>query len=124
MSTKTVLVVEDSRSEQRLICGLLKQMGLGVELVENAEAALEWLTSRTPDLMVVDVVMPGISGFDLCRQLRANPSTEKVPIIFCTSKDKEFDKFWGLRQGGNAYLVKPFAPNDLISTVQEQLAAA
>jgi DNA-binding response OmpR family regulator len=124
MSTKTILVVEDGRAEQRLIGGLLNQLGLSVQIVDSAEAALQWLDNRIPDLMVLDVVMPGISGFDLCRQLRANPATEKIPIIFCTSKSKDFDRFWGLRQGGNAYITKPFAPHELIDLVQTHLAVA
>ncbi len=118
MKDKKALVVDDSRSDQRLIVALLGQMGLSVESVDSGESALEWLTHQVPDLLVIDVVMPGISGFDLCRQLRAKPETEKVPVIFCTSKDQDFDRFWGLRQGGSAYLVKPFAPQELLDAVK------
>ncbi len=119
---KTALVVDDARAEQRLIAALLKQMGMAVEVVDSGEAALAWLMHQTPDLMVLDVVMPGMSGFDLCRQLKARPETAGLPVILCTSKDQEFDRFWGLRQGASVYLTKPFAPQDLITAVTSCLA--
>jgi twitching motility two-component system response regulator PilH len=115
---KSVLVVDDSRTEQKLIEAILQQIGLRVTTVDTAEAALSALKKEIPDLMVLDVVMPEMSGFDLCRQLRADPSTQQIPIIFCTSKNQEFDRFWALRQGGNAYITKPFAPHELIETVK------
>ncbi|KKI99095.1 response regulator [Prochlorothrix hollandica] len=114
---KSVLVVDDSRTELKLMEAILHQIGFRVATVDNAEAALSFLETEIPDLLVLDVVMPDMSGFDLCRQLRAKPTTEKLPIIFCSSKDQEFDRFWALRQGGNAYLTKPFAPHELIETV-------
>lgn len=115
---KTVLVVEDSRAEQRLIVSLLQQAGLKVALADSAESALNWLAeNEQPDLIVLDIIMPGLSGLDLCRQLRANLDYKNVPILFCSSKNQEFDQFWALRQGGNGYITKPFAPNDLVQTV-------
>ena len=120
---KTVLVVEDSRTDQRLIVALLQQVGLHVVCVNSAESALSWLASnQRPDLIVLDIVMPGQSGFDLCRQIRSDPQLEDIPIVFCSSKSQEFDQFWALRQGGNAYITKPFAPQDLIETVYNYLA--
>jgi twitching motility two-component system response regulator PilH len=119
---KTVLVVEDSRAEQRLIVALLREAGFNVALAESAEAALIWLeTNGKPDLIVLDIIMPGLSGLDLCRQLRNQPDMENVPIVFCSSKNQDFDRFWALRQGGNAYVTKPFAPTDLVDTVCEQI---
>lgn len=115
---KTVLVVEDNRTDQRLITALLRQVGLNVVCVDSAETALSWLAeNQRPDLIVLDIVMPGLNGFDLCRQLRADPEFEQTSIIFCSSKDQEFDQFWALRQGGTAYITKPFAPLDLVKTV-------
>ncbi|MBW4577661.1 MAG: response regulator [Aphanothece sp. CMT-3BRIN-NPC111] len=119
---KTVLVVEDSRAQQRLIVALLQQVGLKVALADSAESALKWLEDNgQPDLIVLDIIMPGLSGLDLCRQLRANPQLKNVPIVFCSSKAQDFDQFWALRQGGNAYITKPFDPSDLVSTVCEHL---
>lgn len=115
---KTVLVVEDSRTDQRLIMALLQQVGLNVVCVDSAESALSWLAENPhPDLIVLDIVMPGLNGYDLCRQLRSDPEFEHTSIIFCSSKDQELDQFWALRQGGNAYITKPFAPLDLVKTV-------
>lgn len=120
---KTVLVVEDSPTDRRLIVALLQQVGLNVVCVDSAESALHWLSAnQRPDLIVLDIVMPGISGLDLCRQLRASPKFEDISIIFCSSKDQEFDRFWALRQGGDAYIAKPFAPLDLVQTVCSHLS--
>lgn len=115
---KTVLVVEDCRAEQRLIVSLLKQVGLNVVLAETAESALKWLAENgRPNVILLDIVMPGLSGLELCRRIRANPLLGGVPIIFCSAKSQEFDQFWALRQGGNGYITKPFMPRDLIQTV-------
>ena len=119
---KTVLVVEDSRAEQRLIVLLLQQSGLKVALADSAESAIVWLTENgQPDLIVLDIVMPGISGLDFCRQIRTDDQFKDIPIVFCSSKDQEFDRFWALRQGGNDYITKPFAPNNLVQTVCKHL---
>ncbi len=123
MTTKNVLVVDDSKAEQRLIAALLGQMGITVTLANCADEAMTQIAQQVPDLVVLDVVMPGLNGFELCRKIRANAATEKVPVILCSSKDQEFDRFWGLRQGATGYITKPFAPQDLISVVQEHLAA-
>ncbi len=122
MNGKNVLVVDDCRSQQRLIEGILKQTGLSVTSVDSAEDALKSLGHILPDLLVLDVVMPGQSGFDLCRHLRSLPATENLPVIFCTSKGQEFDRFWGMRQGGTAYITKPFAPHELINAVKSCLS--
>lgn len=120
---KTVLVVEDCSTDRRLIMALLQQIGLNVACVDSAESALNWLAvNQRPDLIVLDIVMPGLSGFELCRQLRATPEFENISIIFCSSKDQEYDQFWALRQGGNAYITKPFAPLDLVETVCSHLS--
>ena len=119
---KTVLVVEDSQTDQRLIVALLQQVGLKVNAADSAESAWLWLTANgQPDLIVLDIVMPGLSGLDLCRQIRANSRLGNIPIIFCSSKAQQFDQFWALRQGGNAYITKPFAPLDLVQTVRNHL---
>jgi twitching motility two-component system response regulator PilH len=118
---KTVLVVEDSPTDRRLIVALLQQAGLKVVVADSAETAWSWLVVGRPDLIVLDIVMPGLSGLDLCRQIRANSQFENIPIVFCSSKDQKFDQFWALRQGGNAYITKPFAPLDFVQTVCNHL---
>lgn len=118
---KTVLLVENSQADQRLIESLQEQMGLKIALVETAEAALSWLTKQKPDLILLDIMMPGSDGLDLCRQVRKNPKFKHIPIIFCSSAQQEIDRFWALRQGGNAYITKPLLPKDLIQTISQYL---
>ncbi|MFN4066842.1 MAG: response regulator [Thermosynechococcus sp.] len=118
---KQVLVVEDSRTAQRMLVSILERLGHQVHLAPTAEKAMEWLVTHRPDLIVLDIVMPGTNGLELCREVRANPLLKTVPIIFCSSKDQDFDRFWALRQGGNAYITKPFEPEDLIETINEYL---
>lgn len=115
---KTVLVVEDSRAEQQLISGLLQHVGLNVVVQPSAEDAMTWLENNPqPSLIVLDIIMPGQSGLDLCRQLREKAEYESLPIIFCSSKAEDFDRFWALRQGGTDYITKPFIPSELVTTV-------
>ncbi|MBL1210708.1 response regulator [Geminocystis sp. GBBB08] len=119
---KKVLVVDDSKSQQTLVNGLLKTMGVEVNLVDNGESALQWLNDHgQPDLILMDIVMPTMSGLDVCRHIRKEMNYKTVPIIFVTTKDEDFDKFWALRQGGTAYVTKPYSPTDLINTVKNYL---
>jgi twitching motility two-component system response regulator PilH len=119
---KRILVVEDSKSEQLLISGLLKTLGVEVVLFENGHLALEWLQNNpVPDLIFLDIIMPDMSGYDLCRKIRTELNLDTVPIVFCSTKGEEYDKFWALRQGGNAYITKPYSPNDLMQTAKDYL---
>ncbi|WP_017324014.1 PleD family two-component system response regulator [Synechococcus sp. PCC 7336] len=120
---KSILVVEDSRAEQQLIVSLLQNAGHHVQFASSAEEAWEWLkkSPAKPDMIVLDIIMPGATGLDFCRELRQSSEFDSIPVIFCSSKDKEFDQFWALRQGGNAYITKPFAPNEFMTTVQQYL---
>ncbi len=119
---KKALVVDDSKSEQKLVQALLEKMAINVDLADNGEEALKWLQSNDqPDLILLDIVMPDMNGLDLCREIRENLGYAEVPIIFCSNKSQEFDRFWALRQGGNAYLTKPYSPMDFMKTVKEYL---
>ncbi|MGI0483575.1 response regulator [Geminocystis sp. CENA526] len=119
---KKILVVDDSKSQQKLVNGLLQNMGVEITLRDNGESALQWLEENgQPDLILMDIVMPDMSGLDVCRHIRKEMNYKAVPIIFLSTKDEDFDKFWALRQGGNAYLTKPYSPTDLINTVKSYL---
>lgn len=119
---KKILVVDDSKSQQRLVNGLLQTLDVEIELADNGESALKWLTNNgQPDLILMDIVMPDMSGLDVCRHIRKEMNYKTVPIIFVTTKDEDFDKFWALRQGGTAYITKPYSPNDLLNTVKNYL---
>lgn len=119
---KKALVVDDSKSEQKLVQALLEKMQINVELANNGAEALDWLKgNEQPDLIMLDIVMPDMNGLELCREIRETLEYKQVPIIFCSNKSEEFDRFWALRQGGNAYLTKPYSPMDFIKTVKEHL---
>lgn len=114
----TILVVEDTPSEMKLISYYLQESGYSVISAVSAKEALTKVIDQKPDVIITDVVMPGMSGFELCRSLKKHPKTEKVPIIICTSKNQEIDRLWAMRQGADAYLTKPFTREDLLSIVK------
>lgn len=115
----TALVVEDSITELQIIKSCLQQIGINVATAASGEEALEKIRSCCPDVIVLDVVLPGRSGFEICRALKAEENTSKIPIIICSTKDTEMDKFWGMKQGADAYLSKPIDQQVLIRTVRE-----
>jgi two-component system, chemotaxis family, response regulator PixH len=114
----TLLVVDDTPSQLELINCYLEESGYRVIKADNAKDGFEIAISNLPDIIITDVVMPGMSGFELCRQLKRNPATKKIPVIICSSKDGNIDKVWGMRQGADIYLTKPFGKQELISVVQ------
>lgn len=116
--THTILIVEDTPSELELISTYLKESGYVVIGAVTAHQALNLATEKKPDVIISDVVMPGISGFELCRKIKQNPATQKIPIILCTSKNQEIDRLWGMKQGADAYITKPFTREQLIRAVK------
>ncbi len=115
---RTVLVVDDGPAELELICRYLREGGYTVISTTDAKDALEKAESQKPDLVVTDVVMPGMSGFELCRSLKKNEATQQLPVVICTSKNQDLDKLWGKKQGADAYVTKPFTREDLLQAVQ------
>ncbi|NEO58665.1 MAG: response regulator [Okeania sp. SIO3B5] len=116
-----ILVVDDQHSHRQMIINLLKKSGLKVKSANNGLEALEQIEIHKPDLIILDIVMPDINGYEVCRRIRSSPSTKDLPIIFCSIKGEDFDHYWGIRQGANAYIAKPFQPGELISTVKRLL---
>lgn len=115
----TALVIEDSAAEREIIVGYLQQAGVNALIAKTGEEALEQLTVNIPDVIVLDIVLPGRSGFEICRDLKAREKTCKIPIIMCSTKSSEMDKFWGMKQGADAYLAKPLNKDEFISTVNK-----
>ncbi|WAS06331.1 response regulator [Gloeomargaritales cyanobacterium VI4D9] len=114
----TVLVVEDSAPQREMIIGLLQEKGLTVLAATNGNEALECVKQAVPHLVITDVVMPVMNGYELIRELRKpNASTVNVPILVCSSKGEPFDEQWAKRQGATDYIVKPFEPEQLIEKV-------
>jgi len=114
----TILLVEDTPSEMELISHYLRESGYIVIAAQTAQEALAKAVEQRPDAVVTDVVMPGMSGFELCRSLRKHPRTEKVPIVICSSKNLEIDRLWGMKQGADAYITKPFTREQLVRAVK------
>ena len=115
----TVLVVEDSATDMELLTLCLKKDGFAVvstQSVEEAEAVLE---RQTPDLMILDVILPGQSGFEFCRKVKADPTTKGIPVIISSTKDTDLDKTWGSMAGADAYLTKPIDQTELLNTVRQ-----
>ncbi len=113
----TILVVEDTPSEMELMVHYLRDSGCTVICATTAQEALEKSAHQPPDVIVTDVVMPGMSGFELCRQLKTATATAQVPIVLCTSKNQDIDRLWGMRQGADAYLTKPYTRDQLVQAV-------
>jgi twitching motility two-component system response regulator PilH len=117
----TVLIVEDSIAQREMITDLLKASGLQVTHAGDGVEALETIQSTTPDLVVLDIVMPRMNGYELCRRLKSDPKTQNLPVVMCSSKGEEFDRYWGMKQGADAYIAKPFQPTELVGTVKQLL---
>jgi chemotaxis family two-component system response regulator PixH len=115
----TALVVEDSMTEREIITYYLRQAGVIVATATSGEEALEKLNTYTPDLIILDIVLPGRSGFEICRELKAEAKTSKIPIIICSTKGSDMDKFWGMRQGADAYIPKPIDQEIFLRTVKQ-----
>ena len=107
MPIHNVLIVDDSKTELMYLTDLLEKNGMSVRTAENADEAFRRLAEQKPDLILMDVVMPGQNGFQLTRTISRNPEFAGVPIIMCTSKNQETDRVWGMRQGARDYITKP-----------------
>lgn len=118
MAIKNILVVDDSPTEIHLLREMLAKNGYTVLTANSGEEAIEKLKGARPDLVLMDVVMPGMSGFEATRNITRNPDTANIPIIICTTKGQETDKAWGLRQGAKDYIVKPIVEKVLLEKIK------
>lgn len=117
MAIKDILLVDDSRTELHFVSSLLVKRGYSVRTAENGTQALRQLEEQVPDLIMMDVVMPGQNGFQLTRTITRDPRYSGVPVIMCSSKNQETDKVWGLRQGACDYIVKPVNAEELSAKI-------
>ncbi|HEX4926757.1 MAG TPA: response regulator [Burkholderiales bacterium] len=117
MAISNILVVDDSPTDRQYLSEILSKSGFKVATAESAEDAMAKLRTSRPDLVLMDVVMPGQNGFQATRALSRDESTKSIPIILCSSKGQETDKVWGLRQGARDYVVKPVNPADLLAKI-------
>lgn len=117
----TVLVVEDSLTQREIMIDLLKGSGLKVTVANDGVEALEQIELSCPDIVVLDVVMPKMNGYELCRRLKTDPKTQNVRVVMCSTKGEEIDRHWGMKQGADAYVVKPFQHKEFVGTVKQLL---
>jgi len=118
MTIQNILLVDDSKTELHFLSELLSKRGFNVRTADGADEAMRRLAESKPDLILMDVVMPGTNGFQLTRAITRDPRYATVPVIMCTSKGQETDRVWGLRQGARDYVVKPVDAADLMAKIQ------
>ena len=117
MPVKKILVVDDSPTERHVLLELLTKNGYQVSTAKCGEEGIEKAKTELPDLILMDVVMPGLNGYQATRTLTRDEATRNIPIIVCTSKGQETDKIWGLRQGAIDYLIKPINGDELLAKI-------
>jgi phosphate regulon transcriptional regulator PhoB len=120
----TILIVEDEQDIADLVKYNLEKAGLTARIIGNGKQALDLIVREHPDLIVLDLMLPGMDGLDLCRRLRADSATQAIPIIMLTAKSEEVDRILGLEMGADDYLPKPFSPRELVARVKAILRRA
>jgi len=118
-----VLIVDDSESQLYALTKIVEGAGHEVITAENGEKGVEKALAEIPDLILMDVVMPGLNGFQATRKISKDNSTAHIPVIFVTTKDQETDRIWGMRQGASAYITKPVDKAILLSAMQKAMGA-
>lgn len=117
----TVLIVDDSQTLRQMLSELLQGNGMNVVEATNGLEAKEKIQEKAPDLVITDLIMPQMNGYELCRWIKNEPSVQKIPVLICSTKSEEFDRYWGMKQGADAYITKPFHPPELLRTVKQLL---
>jgi twitching motility two-component system response regulator PilH len=118
---RKILVVDDSPSELLLMQTALEGRGWEILTAADGEQAIQQANEQHPDLIVLDILLPKRNGFQVCRQLKQTAATQAIKIIMVTSKTQESDRFWGLKQGADEYITKPFQPRQLLASVEKHL---
>jgi DNA-binding response OmpR family regulator len=118
---KTILVVDDSPSEMQFMLRALSGKGYEFYTATDGEQAIEKASRYQPDLILLDVVLPKKNGFQVCRHIKSSDPVTKTRIIMVSSKNQESDRFWGMKQGADCYLAKPFGPAELVAAVEKNL---
>ena len=119
-----ILIIDDSPTDVRVFTTLLERAGHRVSSAGSAEQGIEMVRRLRPDLVIMDVIMPGMNGFQATRALTRDPATQDVPILIITTKSMETDRVWGLRQGARDFLTKPVGEKELLARIQNLLVKA
>lgn len=118
-----VLIVDDSPAQIFTLKALVEEWGHEALIAENGDQALELAQQEQPDVILMDIIMPGMSGFQATRNLSKDPATRSIPVIFVSTKDGESDRIWGMRQGAIGFVTKPVNPDLLLSAITDAVAA-
>lgn len=117
MAINKILIVDDSPTERLYLTDILVKNGFAVSTAVNGDEAIERIRAERPELILMDVVMPGANGFQVTRAIARDPELSALPVIICSSKNQETDRIWGMRQGAKDYLVKPVDPERLLASI-------
>lgn len=118
----SILVVEDSATQRQMMAEFLQSKDFQVAVANNGVEALKRLEETCPDVVVLDVLMPQMNGYEVCRRLKNNPKTHDIPVIMCSAKITEVDRYWGMKIGADAYIGKPFKGSELIDAIERLLS--
>jgi len=118
-----ILIVDDSPTELHMFQSMLEKGGFDTLVADSGEEGIRQAQVAKPDCILMDVVMPGMNGFQATRKLTQDPGTQNIPVIMITTKDQETDKIWGMRQGASEYIVKPIAAKELVARINAVMAA-
>ena len=118
-----ILIIDDSPTDIRVFTTLLERAAHHVTAVSTAEEGIERVRAQLPDLIIMDVIMPGMNGFQATRTLTRDPATAGVPIVMITTKSMETDRVWGLRQGARAFITKPVNEKELLGCINDLLSS-
>ncbi|MEZ5564824.1 MAG: response regulator [Gammaproteobacteria bacterium] len=116
-----VLIADDSPTDQHILSRALQKEGFETVMAQDGEEAIRLAEQRTPDVILMDIVMPGMNGYQATRRLAQSPSTASIPIVIVSTKTQDADRAWGLRQGAVSYLTKPVSDDDLVAAVRKAL---
>jgi twitching motility two-component system response regulator PilH len=119
-----IMIIDDSPTDTHILQKILEKNGYQTVTAQNGDEGIEVARRERPALILMDVVMPGLNGFQATRELTTNPETSTIPVIIVTRKDQKVDRVWGMRQGARDYLTKPVNESTLMSLINETLSAA
>ncbi len=114
----TVLVVEDDLTQRRILSKVLTSIGLDMIFAVDGVEALELVESYYPDLVVLDIIMPRMNGYEVCRRLKSSKKTQNIAVLMYSNKGEECDFYWGSKQGADAYASKLCSPQELVNTIR------
>ncbi|GAB3031703.1 MULTISPECIES: response regulator [Oleiagrimonas] len=118
-----ILIIDDSPTDVRVFTMQLEKAGYQVSSANSAEEGIDKVKQDMPDMVIMDVIMPGMNGFQATRMLNRDPATKDIPILIITTKSMETDRVWGLRQGARDFLTKPVSEKELLTRIEKLLAA-